>query len=366
VAYVPALHGKVVVSAAMSNVTSIAALMPILATNAELYASGSTDLGDYEPEMAAIRRISQIGGNAAVAVITQHFYAIPYDYSCGTAHGLSTMRPQKYECIRALGRMNTDAARDALLTILRDYWQRGPRAPDGQENSDREFCHVMSYTALYLNRWAQDSNVFATVADICADARLPVVVTNNAFLCFPSGWDEVFALHLRGTIANMMLTSEWQKCIYVLGEIQKEYERFDALPEDSPEHQERAMVAQLGLLGCGLVLDQDISTNTLLAVKASMQAKKEDASTRALENLATEWVDGEECASRTQSEAYCRARRDYTDAQRKESIIGVALHRRAAREAWAKGIIDPNVVDDLRYILSDDEADTLREIKQGQ
>lgn len=363
--YYQAIHGKIAMPAAISNATSIAALMPILATNADLYARGSGGSGAFLPEMAAIRRIGQLGGTEAVAVITQHFYAIPYEVSSRNADDMDTMRPQKYECIRALGRMNSDAARDALLAILQDYWKKGPRPPDSDETIDTEFPFVMGYTALYLNRWAGHSNVFATVAHICTDARLPFVVTNNAFLCFPSNWDEVYALYLRGIMATMLLTSEWQKCMYACKQMYEENERLSSLIDLSPDSEGVDDVGAIRLLAFRLVLEQDISSNTLFAVKASMQARMEDAMTRMLQNQATEWVDGEKCASQTQPEAFRSAERDYDDAQHIRNTIDNVLDSLAARDKWRKHIVLPNV-SSLRVTLSNYEEDTLREIKQCQ
>jgi hypothetical protein len=359
--------GDIDMPPAISNATTMQQLLPIITNNAALHASGSAV--DFVQDMAAIRRLGQLGGDAAIHVITSHFYAIPYHYVYKYDDG--TFPAAKTECIRALGRMNSDAARDALLAILQDYWRKGPRPPNTETSierkgprtphaegfGDREFGRVIGYAALYLNRWADDSNVYACAQAICTSPDFVTTATNNPFFYLPMYWDQMYALYLRGWLPRMGITSEWQILTYVAEQNQLKRERDKRLANEGAEDADHDDYMQMKARQAIAIIVEQISTNTMAAAQTTMMQRLEAMSKTMIEVATYEWVDGEKKHCTQQPEAYYKAERERNVAS---SMLNTIESTKRADEA-RKGKLPIGVPSRL-YL---DEANMLEEIRNA-
>ncbi|MGD8787184.1 MAG: HEAT repeat domain-containing protein [Phycisphaerales bacterium] len=164
--------------------------------------------------MAAVRRLGEIEGPNAIDLLVKRFAQEPVHKSP------EAVPLVKLEIIRTLGRIDAKQAKAALLTILNDYWQKGPNVEDKKNfRLDRNFTPVVPLLLETLYRWSQDKDVFQVAEKIAFSEDV------KNFYRYPNGIGQrALEIYLKGTIVQKGIVNEKDSAIYMLdfiGDIRK-------------------------------------------------------------------------------------------------------------------------------------------------
>lgn len=138
--------------------------------------------------MAAVRRLGEIEGAAAVGLLVKVFKDQP------SASGCDTFPLVRMEIIRTLGRVSGDKAKSALLKILAQYWKAGPDVKNKRGfRLDRDFASVVPLLLGELYKWSDDESVFQQAKKLALSEDVAQVYTQ------PGGiGDKAWQVYLKG------------------------------------------------------------------------------------------------------------------------------------------------------------------------
>lgn len=151
-------------------------------------------------KQCVVRRLGELGDKDTVPVLSDLFYKEPYAEIMNIE-----FRPViKLEIIKALGRIDGDKAKSALVDILKTYWKRGPQNKNKKNYyNDGDFTSVVYLTLEVIYKWASDKDVFEMAQEIVREKNLKLMQSR------------AWKLYLKGYVAHQKM-SEKDSAKYLL------------------------------------------------------------------------------------------------------------------------------------------------------